>query len=75
MLSPQAVKEFKEIYREETGLELSDDKALELATQLIGFFEVIYLPSPLRKIERNKNAKQPTDEVNKSNPRNNEPVL
>jgi len=41
MLCPEALTEFKEIYRGEFDIELPDDEALELAEGLMGIFEMI----------------------------------
>lgn len=40
-LSPQAIQEFKQIYREEYGKEISDDEAREAGTRLVRVFKVI----------------------------------
>lgn len=44
MVSEQALKEFKEVYRAEFGKEISDTEALELATNFLTFFNAIYRP-------------------------------
>lgn len=44
MLSEASIKDFKEIYKEEYGADISDDEALELATNLINFVNKIYRP-------------------------------
>ena len=44
MLSPEALKNFKEIYKTEYGENISDKKATELATNLLTFFDRIYRP-------------------------------
>ena len=49
MLSQKALDEFKEIYKGEFGKELSNEKALELATRLITLMKVIYRPIPKNK--------------------------
>ena len=45
-LSKEAVREFKEIYKKEFGEEISDQEALEKATNLLMLFNVIYRPIP-----------------------------
>lgn len=45
-LSKQAVGEFKSIWKEEFGEEISDKKALEQATSLLNLFRVISKPIP-----------------------------
>jgi len=44
MLNPEAIKEFKEIYREETGKELSDSEALEMGNNLLNSFRILLKP-------------------------------
>ena len=45
-LSPQAIKEFRAIYQEEFGSDLSDQEAYEMAGNLLRFFQVIYRSIP-----------------------------
>jgi hypothetical protein len=54
-LSKKAIKEFKQIYFEENGEEISDQKALELGTKLINLFRVICRPIPKKKTKRQSN--------------------
>lgn len=44
MISDAALNEFKEIWAEEIGSEISDEKAMEEATQLLTLFDAIYRP-------------------------------
>ena len=44
MLSETALQEFKELYKQDYGVELSDEAALELAINLLTFMNVIYKP-------------------------------
>ena len=44
MVSEKALQEFKKIWREEFGEEISDEKALQEATALLTMFDVIYRP-------------------------------
>ena len=38
--------EFKAIYKQEYGVELSDEEAGRIASKVIGFFEIICRPLP-----------------------------
>lgn len=44
MLNKQALEEFKEIWRSELGEDLSDDKATEMAINLLTITNVVYRP-------------------------------
>lgn len=44
MLSETALQEFKKIYVEEFGEEISDEKATELGINLLSLFNRIYRP-------------------------------
>jgi hypothetical protein len=44
MISDQALQEFKTIWRDETGLEITDKQALDAAVALLHLFDVIYRP-------------------------------
>lgn len=44
MLNKQALQEFKRIWKEERGEEVSDKLAMEEATQLLTLFDAIYKP-------------------------------
>ena len=44
MVSEKALQEFKKIWKEEFGEEISDQKALDEATALLTFFDAIYRP-------------------------------
>ncbi len=46
MISDQALQEFKMIWRDETGLEITDKEALDAAVALLHLFNVIYRPIP-----------------------------
>ena len=48
-LSRQAIDEFKAIYRDEFGQELSDDEAQEIATRLLRFFGILVKPDDARE--------------------------
>ena len=45
-LSRQAIDEFKTIYQEEFGRELSDDEVQEIAIRLLRFFGILVKPLP-----------------------------
>lgn len=44
MISEEALKEFKVIYKKEFGVDLSDKDTLEKATKLLGLFKAVYKP-------------------------------
>lgn len=46
-LSEEAIKEFQEIYKEEFGGDISEQRANELGLNLLTLFKVIY--QPIRK--------------------------
>lgn len=48
-LSKQALEEYKKIYKKETGKELSDQEALDQATNLLMVFDAVYRPIPKDK--------------------------
>lgn len=48
MISDIALKEFKEIWREEFQEEISDEQAMIEATQLLTLFDAIY--KPIKKV-------------------------
>ena len=54
-IPPEAINEFKEIYREEFGEELSDEEAYETGRNLISLFEIICRPIPQDNKEYLKN--------------------
>ena len=60
MLSPQALQEFKEIWKKEHGEEISDDFAMEQAINLLTLFNVIYRPI---KTEWLKENEEPTKTI------------
>ena len=49
MISDAALQEFKKLYVEEFGEEISDEQAMELGTNLLTLFHHIY--RPLKKDE------------------------
>ena len=44
LIPKAALAEFKAIYKAEYGEDISDEEALELATNLLGLFKCIYRP-------------------------------
>lgn len=45
-VSREAINDFKKIYKDEFGVELTDDGVKELATQLLRFFGILHTPLP-----------------------------
>ena len=43
-ITPEELKELKELYRKELGMEVSDEEAIEHAEQLVNLLEVVYKP-------------------------------
>ena len=43
-LSKEAIEEFKEIYHQEFGETISDQRAQEMGANLISLFKIIYRP-------------------------------
>lgn len=57
MISDKALQEFKEIWKEEIGTEISDEAAMEEATQLLTLFDAIYKPIKKSWADEYDNAK------------------
>ena len=55
-LNKEAIKEFKDIYYEEFGERISDEKAQEMGANLISLFKIIYRPLP--KADNSKHSNQ-----------------
>jgi len=55
-LSKQAINEFKSIYKEEFGEDISDRKAYELAANLLSLFKIIYRPISKERKKKEKEA-------------------
>jgi len=53
-LSRKAIEEFKEIYSQEFGQEISVEEARELAESLLSLFKVVCRPTPEEKEEQEK---------------------
>lgn len=45
-LSKQSIEEFRVIYANEFGKIITEEEALEMATRLIGLYQLIYRPLP-----------------------------
>ena len=45
-VTPEALKEFKKIYKDKFKEDISDDDALEMAQRVLRFFSLIYRPLP-----------------------------
>lgn len=45
-VSRKAIDEFKQIYKDQFGVELADDEVKEIATQLLRFFGILQQPLP-----------------------------
>ena len=46
MIRDQALQEFKMIWKDETGQDMTDKEALDAAVALLHLFDVIYRPIP-----------------------------
>lgn len=54
-ITEEDVKKFKELYKKETGKDISDEEALDSATSLVEMIRLIYKPikkSDLDKLEK-----------------------
>ena len=58
MVSEKALREFKNIWKEEFGEDISDEKALEEATALLTMFDAIYKPIRKEWVEEYENNHQ-----------------
>lgn len=45
-LSREAIAEFKQIYKDEFGVDLTDDEVREIAMRLLRFFGILHKPLP-----------------------------
>ena len=57
MISKEALEEFKAIYKKEYNEDISDEKALDLATNLLNMMNVVYRPIKkewVKELEENK---------------------
>jgi hypothetical protein len=53
-LPPEAIEEFKQIYKKEVGVELTDAEAVDKANRLFNFMKVV--TKPVQKKEENGNT-------------------
>lgn len=51
LISEERLQEFREIYADEFGEELSDEEALEKALDVLRMFRAIYRPIPRAKLD------------------------
>lgn len=63
MISEEALQEYKKIHREEFGEDISDEKAMDDAVNLLTFFDVVYRPI---KKEWLKESGENDNQVNKA---------
>ena len=54
-ISKESLEEFKKLYKQEFGVELSDKDALEIAQRLLGFCLLVCRPLPKEKEPEDKN--------------------
>ncbi len=54
MISKEALEEYKKIFKEDYGVELPDQEALEPATRLLHFVELVYKPIKKEWLENEK---------------------
>jgi len=50
-LTPQAIQEFRKIYRDELGEELTGEEAVELATSFANLMRVVFRPLPPEAVD------------------------
>ena len=60
MISEEALKEFKVIYKKEFGIDLSDKDALESATKLLTLMKAVYKPMTKEEYEKVQKRKKET---------------
>lgn len=61
MISKEALEDFKKVWREEKGTEISDEDAMEEAIALLTLMNVVYRPikkSWLEEFEKEEDAKR-----------------
>jgi len=59
LLSDKAVQEFKEIYKKEYGIELSDAEATECGHRVVSFFEILIGEDKVESQRKNRLEKEP----------------
>lgn len=55
MLSPDAITEFRELYQDELGMEISYEEASERAERFLRLFKLVYQPIPNDWLSQHKN--------------------
>lgn len=60
MISQEALKEYKEIYKKEFGKDISDAEALEQATRLLRLIEIIYKPMTKKEFDKVQERRKST---------------
>ncbi len=60
MISEKALKEFKEIYKKEFDIDLSDQDALDKATKLLNLIKAVYRPMTKEDYERVQKRREET---------------
>lgn len=53
MVTKKGLKKFKELYKQEFGVELSQAELLEKANRLLGLYRTVYAPNSNIKISTN----------------------
>jgi len=56
-LSKEALEEFKQIYKEEFGEDLTDAEAEEMATRVMRLYELLFRPLPSERKNRDQLSK------------------
>ena len=59
MISDKHIAEFKRIFKEEYGKELSDEEAREQGEQLVSFFEILYQQAEIEARRKKRLEKEP----------------
>jgi hypothetical protein len=59
MISQQALQEFKQIWKNQIGTDISDEQAMEEAANLLTMFDTIYRPVKKEWIKGNDNDRTP----------------
>lgn len=54
MISAEAVDEFKKIYFKKYGVEIPQERAMELATRHLILFRAVYKPIPIKALDYSK---------------------
>jgi len=62
MISEKALKEFKEIYKKEFDIDLSDQDTLEKATKLLNLMKAVYGPMSKGDYEKLQKRREETKE-------------